>query len=95
MLPGKYIILITKKRMRIVFLLLCVCAFGTFIGSQVMKTSTAVDGVLLQNVEALASAESNLPTYCEFSGDCTCPIGGIKVKYVIERYNVESDEETY
>ena len=59
MLPGKYIILITKKRMRIVFLLLCVCAFGTFIGSQVMKTSTAVDGVLLQNVEALASAESN------------------------------------
>lgn len=80
--------------MRKVFLLLFVCALGTLIGSQVIKTSTVVDEILLQNVEALADLETMLPTYCAFTGDCTCPNGGIKVKYVVESYGVGNDEET-
>lgn len=74
--------------MRKVFLLLFVCALGTFVSGQFKKTSTVVDGILLQNVEALADVETKLPTYCAFTGDCTCPNGGIKVKYVIEGYGL-------
>ena len=78
------------------FILFLVCALGVLVGIQVMDTSSSItNDVLLTNVEALANGESNLPTYCEFVGDCVCPNGGIKVKYVIESYGLEADEETY
>lgn len=81
--------------MRKVFLLLFMCALGTLIGSHVMKTSTIVDGILLQNVEALASVDNNLPVFCEDSGQVTCPNAGEKVGAVYIGYNWEPDEETY
>ena len=39
--------------------------------------------ILLQNIEALASDESDAPSVCYGSGCVGCPVQHIKVKYVI------------
>ena len=65
--------------MRKSFLLLFVSVFGVLIGQQVQGTSTTVNSVLLENVEALADMESSIPTVCWDEGHCTCPNNGKKI----------------
>lgn len=80
--------------MRKVFLFLFVSVLGISVSQQTQETPI-INDVLLENVEALASVENNLPIYCEDSGSVTCPIAGEKVGAVYQGYNWEPDEETY
>lgn len=84
-----------KERMRKSFLLLFVSVFGVLIGQQVQGTSTTVNSVLLENVEALADMESSIPTVCWDEGHCTCPNNGKKYGYIYEGFSLRGDEETY
>lgn len=48
--------------------------------------------LLLMNVEALATGESNVPITCVGSGCVICPRYGVKVKYVVEGWSLEDFE---
>lgn len=84
--------------MKKVILILFVGVLGIFVGQQVQGTSTTVNDVLLENVEALADMEnsgSDMSVMCLMSGESKCPDGGVKVMYVIEGLSLGEDEETY
>ena len=48
-----------------------------------------VNTLLLDNVEALAAYEQDMPHTCLGSGSVDCPISKVKVKYVFSGYSLE------
>ena len=48
-----------------------------------------VNTLLLDNVEALAAYEKDMPHTCLGSGSVDCPISKVKVKYVFSGYSLE------
>lgn len=48
-----------------------------------------VNTLLLDNVEALAAYEQDMPHTCFGSGSVDCPISEVKVKYVGSGYRLE------
>ena len=48
-----------------------------------------LDTLLLDNVEALAAYEQDMPHTCLGSGSVDCPISKVKVKYVFSGYSLE------
>ena len=81
--------------MQKVLFIIGVFVLGTFVYWETAKSQPMIDDLLLKNVEALASAESTLPVFCEESGNVTCPGIGAKFKTVYEGYSWGFDEETY
>lgn len=77
------------------FLILIVVALGFFIGQQEQVTSTKIDDLLLENVEALASEELALPILCRLTGNYVCPGSGARVAIIYKGYSLEPDEENY
>lgn len=45
--------------------------------------------LLLENVEALAGGESNVPVHCVGSGTVDCPFNHVKVRLVASGYSFE------
>lgn len=76
-------------------LIICVCLLGGITCWKSIASDSVADDLLLKNVEALAEWESELPTFCRFSGNYTCPIHGEQVGEVYEGYSLRTDEETY
>lgn len=74
--------------MQKVFLFLFVGVLGVLVGHQVQRTSTIVNDVLMENVEALADAEAVGPITCWRTGDLTCPNYGEKVGSVYKGYSL-------
>jgi len=74
--------------MQKIYLVLLVGILGTFIGEQVQGMSAKIDNVLLENVEALADMENNVPINCRGFGDFTCPNDGVKVSNVYLGYSL-------
>lgn len=81
--------------MQKVFLVLFVGALSFLVSSRTMKTTAVTNGLLLENVEALANVENAGPINCWDEGSFTCPGFGAKVGYVYIGYGLEPDEETY
>lgn len=50
--------------------------------SSISEKKQAED-ILLQNIEALAAGESDIPKSCAGYGCLDCPVGHKKVKYII------------
>lgn len=83
------LIQIMKKKKVFIAAALCVaCAVSAFIG---LNTEKKTDDLLLMNIEALASGESNVPIGCFGSGSVDCPGMGIKVEYVMEGWSLDED----
>lgn len=79
-------------------LILFVGVLGIFVTNQTEEIPAVTNDVVLENVEALADVEnsgSNMPIKCVMFGESDCPLGGVKVKYVIEGLSLGNDEETY
>lgn len=76
-----------KKRIFVVALCL-VCTVSAFIR---LNAVPEMDDLFLMNVEALASGESNLPKDCLGKGSVDCPVGGVKVKYIMEGWSLDKD----
>lgn len=49
------------------------------------------DGLLLMNIEALASGESYVPMDCLGKGSVDCPGMGVKVEYVMIGWSLDED----
>lgn len=47
-----------------------------------------VEDILLQNIEALAADESDVPKACAGYGCLDCPVGNKKVKYIITGWSL-------
>ncbi len=45
--------------------------------------------IILDNIEALAADEQNVPTNCWGSGSVDCPVTKVKVEYVATGYSLE------
>lgn len=63
-----------------------VCAVSSFIS---LNTEQETNDLLLMNVEALASSEGDLPTYCVGKGSVDCPIKKVKVEYVMVGWSLD------
>ena len=48
-----------------------------------------VNTLLLDNIEALAADEQDVPTNCWGSGSVDCPVTKVKVEYVATGYSLE------
>lgn len=48
-----------------------------------------VNTLLLDNIEALAADEQDVPTNCWGSGSVDCPVTKVKVEYVATGYSFE------
>lgn len=76
-----------KKRFFVIALCIA-CAVSAFIS---LNAEQKMDDVLLMNIEALASGESNVPIYCLGKGSVDCPKTKDKVEYVIEGWSLGKD----
>lgn len=75
-----------KKYLKIIFL---VGAFASACYWHSIKDIRQSDSLILQNIEALAENEFPLGGIdCIADGSVDCPIGHIKVKYVIQGYSL-------
>ncbi len=45
--------------------------------------------IILDNIEALAADEQNVPTNCWGSGSVDCPVTKVKVEYVATGYSLD------
>ncbi len=77
-----------NKRMK-VMVGMVVVAVATVFTNKVSSTEEKMSEVMLANIEALATPEYNTPSICHGVGCATCPFTGVKVKYVIEPYNLK------
>jgi hypothetical protein len=77
-----------KKKVFITVTLCMVCAISAFIG---LNTEKKTDGLLLMNIEALASGESYVPMDCLGKGSVDCPGMGVKVEYVMIGWSLDED----
>lgn len=68
---------------------------SVYVFLQTKEKPIVTNDILLENVEALAFEETDIPTVCYMRGNVTCPNGGEKVLDVYELYSLDSDEETY
>ncbi|MBR4922436.1 MAG: hypothetical protein IKY99_02305 [Bacteroidaceae bacterium] len=76
--------------------IICVCLLGGFTCWKSLASDTVADDLFLKNVEALADEEFWGPyTYCEGTGNYTCPGNGARVEAVYEGFSLRPDEETY
>lgn len=50
-----------------------------------------VNTLLLDNIEALAADEQDVPTNCWGSGSVDCPVTKVKVEYVATGYSLENN----
>jgi len=75
-----------KKKIAFMGLALAATAAVSF---HLDSKSENLDGLMLENIEALAFNEFNPPIMCAGSGSVDCPIGHNKVKYVGEMYSHE------
>lgn len=77
---------IMKQHLKIILL---VGAFASVCYWRSIKDTSKPDSLILQNIEALAENEyPSVNTECIGNGSVDCPIGNIKVKYVIEGYSL-------
>lgn len=76
-----------KKRFFVIALCIA-CAVSAFIS---LNAEQKMDDVLLMNIEALASGESNVPIDCVGKGSVDCPKTEVKVEYVIEGWSLDKD----
>ena len=72
-----------------IFLLmaLAVAAIGGMYYSHV--EGCAMDELMIENVEALAAGEGGTPMRCVGYGCVDCPLGTVKVKYVMTGYSLD------
>jgi hypothetical protein len=61
---------------------------GVFVATQTKETSVVIGDVVLENVEALASAEIPGPTTCRGDGEVVCPSHDRKCAVVYIGYSL-------
>lgn len=74
-----------KKKIWIVSSLVLVMAISFYFHSH----QKVADSLLLENVEALAVGEYDVPIHCAGRGTVDCPISEVKVKIVASGYSLE------
>ena len=88
MLYVKYLIRIFEMKKSLFVVVLCMLCAVTFVG---LNTEQETNDLLLMNVEALASGESDVPIRCFAKGSVDCPGMGVKVKYVTKGWSLGKD----
>ena len=73
--------------MKKMIILLFLCVVTVVITKKIHQDK--VDPLLLNNIEAIASEESGVPTKCYGSGDLDCPVSHDKVKHIYGGYSLE------
>lgn len=73
-------------RKKFIYFILCLIGIvGMY--SSISEKKQAED-ILLQNIEALATDESDVPKVCAGYGCLDCPVGNKKVKYIITGWSL-------
>ena len=60
-----------------------------FLFVSLLSREEVTNVLLLENVEALAGGESNVPVHCVGSGTVDCPFNHVKVRLVASGYSFE------
>lgn len=73
-----------KRNVLTGLIVICVCG-GVFLSLKNQRKPEKVNGLLLENIEALAADEESDDILCVGSGCVLCPTTNVKVKYVLSR----------
>ena len=77
------------KKLLFFFILVVAVISVKYLGYSKSRQPENLDTLLLDNVEALAAYEQDMPHTCLGSGSVDCPISKVKVKYVFSGYSLE------